>query len=216
MIYLLHKSKEQMKIFDEEIRYPEKGDKFFISDGQSEEIAWLNKSFQEFSSYANCYQTGALTLIDSSLIDDKLRDFNIYPVIFLIRHYLELRLKELIQGLNYCKAQNKDFPTHHDLSNLWSEFKVSYKKIGELTDDKFLVIDELIKEMTSVDPISMSFRYPVDKNGNKTQRLEYINLTNLRETFVRVCFVFDGVAMQIAHYVDITEDMMGEVYENYW
>ena len=48
------------------------------------------------------------------------------------------------------------------------------------------------------------------------QKLEYVNLNNLRETFIRVCFVFDGVAMQITHYVEMTEDMMRDVYENYW
>lgn len=206
-----------MLILKEEIRYPEKNDKFFLDKGNPDEIAWLHKTFQQFGSYADSYQTGALTLIDSALSNKDLRDYNIYPAVFLIRHYLELRLKELIQGLNYCKEQNKNFPTHHDLQNLWSDFKKAYSSIGENTNDQiFQIIDELIKEMTNVDPISMSFRYPVDKQGEKTQKLEYVNLTNLRETFVRVCFVFDGVAMQIAHYTEMTEDMMRDVYENYW
>ena len=206
-----------MLILKEEIRYPVKNDKFFLDKGNPDEIAWLHKTFQQFGSYADSYQTGALTLIDSALSNKDLRDYNIYPAVFLIRHYLELRLKELIQGLNYCKEQNKNFPTHHDLQNLWSDFKKAYSSIGENSNDqRFQIIDELIKEMTNVDPISMSFRYPVDKQGEKTQKPEYVNLTNLRETFVRVCFVFDGVAMQIAHYTEMTEDMMRDVYENYW
>lgn len=206
-----------MLILKEDIRYPEKNDKFFLDKGNPDEIAWLHKTFQQFGSYADSYQTGALTLIDTALSNKDLRDYNIYPAVFLIRHYLELRLKELIQGLNYCKEQNKNFPTHHDLQNLWSDFKKAYSSIGENANDvRFQIIDELIKEMTSVDPISMSFRYPVDKQGEKTQKLEYVNLSNLRETFIRVCFVFDGVAMQIAHYVEMTEDMMRDVYENYW
>ena len=69
--------------------------------------------------------------------------------------------------------------------------------------------------MVSIDPVSMSFRYPVDKNGVKTQKLKCVNLTNLRETFIRVCFVFDGISMQIADYVDITEDMMKDIYQTY-
>lgn len=206
-----------MLILKEEIRYPEKNDKFFLDKGSPEEIAWLHKTFQQFGSYADSYQTGALTLIDTALANKELRDYNIYPAVFLIRHYLELRLKELIQGLNYCKEQNKNFPTHHDLQNLWSEFKKAFSSIGEnANDQRFQTIDELIKEMTSVDPISMSFRYPVDKQGEKTQKLEYVNLSNLRETFIRVCFVFDGVSMQIAHYAEMTEAMMRNVYENYW
>ena len=70
--------------------------------------------------------------------------------------------------------------------------------------------------MSSVDPISMSFRYPVDKTGQKTQKLKCVNLNNLREIFIRVCFVLDGVAMQISHFTEITEDMMRDVYQNYW
>lgn len=206
-----------MLILKEEIRYPEKNDKFFLDKGNPDEIAWLHKTFQQLGSYADSYQIGALTLIDTALANKDLRDYNIYPAVFLIRHYLELRLKELIQGLNYCKEQNKNFPTHHDLQNLWSDFKKAYSSIGEnANDQRFKTIDELIKEISSVDPISMSFRYPVDLNGKKTQKLEYVNLSNLRETFVRVCFVFDGVAMQIAQYAKMTEDMMRDVYENYW
>lgn len=206
-----------MLIVKEEIRYPEKGDKFFIETGNPDEKAFLSKTFQDFGSYADSYQTGALSLIDSALHDKALRDYNVYPAVFLVRHYLELRLKELIQGLNYCKEQTRNFPTHHDLNMLWSDFKKAYSMIGENTKDtQFKAIDKLIKEMTSVDPISMSFRYPVNKSGNKLQKLEFVNLKNLRESFVRVCFVFDGVSMQIDSYVKISEDMMSEVYENYW
>jgi len=201
------------RIYQEEIRYPEKGDKFFIETGDQNEIAWLNKVFQEFGSYADSYQTGALTLLDTALEKRELRDYHIYPAVFLIRHYLELRLKELIQGLHYCKDRTKDFPNHHDLQRLWYDFKVAYEEIGENpNDERFEIVGELIKEMTSVDPISMAFRYPVNKKGEVTQKLEFVNLKNLKETFIRVSFVFDGVAAQIGHYVELTEDMVREMY----
>jgi hypothetical protein len=207
----------KMIILDEEIRYPEKGDKFFIEKGEAEEISWLNKSFQGFGNYADSYQTGALNLIDMALNDKMLRDYHIYPVVFLIRHYLELRMKELIQGLNYCLNQNREFPKHHDIQNLWGEFKKVYTEIGENPNDTtFQTVDELIKEMSFFDPISMAFRYPVDKKGEKTQKLEYINLTNLKETFIRVSFVLDGVADLIANNVDTTEDLVRDVYGNYY
>lgn len=206
-----------MIILDENVRYPSKGDKFFIEKGIPEEISWLNKSFQGFGNYADCYQTGALNLIDMALSDKMLRDYHIYPIVFLIRHYLELRLKELNQGLNYCLKQNREFPKHHNIQNLWGEFKKSYSKIGENPkDDVFQVLDELIKEMSFFDPISMAFRYPVDKEGKKTQKLEYINLTNLKEIFIRVSFVLDGVADLISNNVEITEQLVQDVYGNYY
>ncbi|MFC7356704.1 hypothetical protein ACFQO1_03320 [Jejudonia soesokkakensis] len=206
-----------MILLDEEIRYPEEGQKFFIEEGDKEEISWMNKSFQEFGNYADCYQTAALNLIDQSLADSKLRDYHIYPIIFLIRHYLELRLKELTQGLIFCKNQKRDFPKHHDIKLLWGEFKAEYAAIGQNPNDaQFQAADELIKEMSYFDPISMAFRYPVDKEGNKTQKLEYVNLNNLKDSFIRISFLLDGVADLIGQNVEIVEDFVHGVYENYW
>jgi hypothetical protein len=71
-----------MNIFEDEIRYPRIGDKFFIEEGSSNEIAWLQKTFQDFGSYADSYQTGALNLIDNALEKQELRDYLIYPAVF--------------------------------------------------------------------------------------------------------------------------------------
>ncbi|HEX6983003.1 MAG TPA: hypothetical protein VF181_09600 [Balneolaceae bacterium] len=201
-----------MKIFEEEIRYPEKGDKFFIESGDEDDIAWLHQVFQNFGGYADSYQASALSLIDTALEEQEFKDLHVYPIIFLIRHYLELRLKELIIGLSYCKSQNRHFPKTHDIQHLWSKFKQSYSEIGENTNDKrFKSVDKLIKEMSKVDPNSMTFRYP----DGSDHKYNHINLNNLKETFIKVSFLFDGVAIQIAHYVDITADLVQSVYENF-
>jgi hypothetical protein len=204
-----------MLLTEEEIRYPEKGDKFFIEDGSPDEIAWLNKTFEDLGSYADSYQTGALTLLNSALVNKDLRDYNIYPAVFLIRHYLELRLKEFIQGLNYHDKQSRDFPKHHDLQNLWSEFKASYSSIFGINDKKFSITDALIKELSAIDPISMSFRYPVDKEGTKTQKLSHVSLVVLKETFIRLSFFIDDLAMEISGLVEVTEFMRQEVYDSH-
>jgi len=206
-----------MFILDEDPRYPEAGDQFFIEKGEATEIAWLNKSFQQFGNYADSYQTGALNLLNLALEDKLLRDLHLYPAVFLIRHYIELRLKELIQGLNFLLKDTQDFPTHHKLMNLYGDFKAAYVKIGEdTTGEDFQALDELIKEMSHFDSTSMAFRYPVDKAGEKTQKLEYVNLSNLKETFIRVCFIFDGVAALIADQVEIKEDFIRDIYSNYF
>lgn len=206
-----------MKILSEEIRYPQLGDKFFIDTGTQNETANIKAAFQEFGGYAYGYQTGALTLLDSAISEPDLQDFYIYPVVFLIRHYLELRLKELIHGLNFLKDQSNSFPDHHNLQNLWKDFKTAYYGQGQtLGDDIIKSTDALIKEFDDIDPNSMTFRYPVDKKGNKIQRLEMINLLNLKETFVRVCFFYDGVAMQIADYVETTEAMIQDMYSDFY
>lgn len=205
-----------MFILEEEPRYPEKGDAFFLENGEAKEISWVNKSFQEFGNYADSYQTGALNLLDLALKEDILRDLHLYPAVFLIRHYLELRLKELNQGLNFLLKDTKDFPPHHKLMNLYGDFKAAYAKFGQNpTDERFQALDVLISEMSHFDESSMTFRYPVDKGGVKTQKLEYVNLTNLKETFVRVCFMFDGIASLIADNVEMKEEFINDIYSEY-
>jgi hypothetical protein len=205
-----------MIIFKEETRYPTITDKFFVENGNINEVALLHRTFQELGSYADSYQFGALLLIEKSLQESTTKDFTIYPIVFLIRHYIELRLKELIQGLSYCTTQQEELKIGHKLDTLWEEFKVAYSKIGEKIDaEVFKSINNLIIELSNIDSTSMAYRYPIDKDGTKFEKPESINISNLKETFIRVCFVFDGIAMQISHYVDMTEDMMMDAYNNY-
>jgi hypothetical protein len=203
-------------ITDEPIRYPDSGRKFFHKNGHNDEVAWLDKPLQEFGSYASSYQIGAIQLLDISLRKPRQRDYLIYPTVFLIRHYIELRLKELIQGLNFCLEYNKDYPTGHNLQTLWSSFKKKYSEIGEdINDPSFTSMDSLIAELQNIDPISMSFRYPVDKTGNKTQKLETINITELKETFIRVSYLFDAISAQLSDYVDLAGGLLGDMYDFY-
>ena len=204
-----------MILLEDPIRYPDNGRDFFHDKGSNDELAWLQKLFQEFGSYASGYQLGAIKLLDHALDEPRQRDFLVYPIVFLIRLYIELRLKELIQGLNYCQQQTKDFPSGHNIVNLWNDFKIKYQAVGEsIADDSFKAMDSIIYELGNTETISMSFRYPVDKDGNKIQKLETVNLTELRKTFIRVSYMFDGISMQIDHYVDITEGLMCEMYAN--
>lgn len=210
-----------MKILNEKPRQPNVGDKFFEDTGRFDEMANLRTVFQEFGGYAYAYQNGALSLLDASFDEPENKDLLVYPVIFLIRHYLELRLKELMQGLIFITNQQKPFPDNHklfndhSLVNLWDKFKLAYSKIGQEIDGKILKsVNSLIIEVNIVDPKSISFRYPIDKNGKGTKRLEKINITNLRESFIRICFFFDELAMQIADYVENTEEMIRDIYDD--
>lgn len=204
---------------EEEIRYPEQDTILFKEQGSCDELANIREQMQEFGSYADGYQTGAIKLIDLALAAQFQgeKDQMIYPIVFLMRHYIELRLKELSQALNFCLEHHTDFPTGHNLKFLWRHFKEKYVQVGEdITSPSFQNMERLINELHDFDPISMSFRYPVDKTGNKTQTLKTLNLINLRDTFIRMSFMFDGMSMQLAHYIDITTEMISNRYDDYY
>lgn len=198
-------------------RYPSSSDVLFIDEGNPPDISWLNKSFQEFGNYADCYQISAINLINSALEKSLFRDFHIYPAIFLIRQYVELRLKELIQGLNYIENQSFAFPTGHNINELWRYFLTKRQTLNfvEIEETYFAEMKQLINELSTVDPGSFAFRYPVDKEGLKTQKLEYVNLRNLKETFIRMCFTMDGYANLIQVHVEFTREHLNSMYANF-
>jgi hypothetical protein len=191
-------------------------DKLFIQTGET--LAWMNRSFQELGNYADCYQHSALALIDIALSEERYRDYKIYPIVFLIRHYFELRLKELIKGVNYLEKQTEEFPTHHKLNSLWQNFRSKYSAVVEKLDSKDEVIismTNLIAEISILDPDSMSFRYPTDLDGNIFEKPDYIELNNLKTVFIRSCRVLDSMAIQISMHSETVRDMLQEAYSYY-
>jgi hypothetical protein len=191
----------------EEINLPQSGEKFIIETGSTEEIAWLHKSFQNLGMYADAYKTAAITVLDAALIEPNLRDYNIYPATFLIRHYLELRLKEFIQSINFLNNVGTEFPKHHRLNDLWDTFINDYNVLKESENDEtFVVIYDLINEISHIDPNSQVSRFSEDKNGNSLQKFQFVNLKNLKNSFIKISDTFDGISMQLESFVELKRE----------
>lgn len=104
------------------------------------------------------------------------------PLLFLIRHGLELGLKS---NLNVIKANYPDkisdthFDMIHSISKLYSIFspqkgflsKVNLENLSTDTKKQFDLYSEkfeaLVKDVNQIDSNSQYFRFPVDLNGNK-------------------------------------------------
>lgn len=191
----------------EEINLPQCGEKFIIETGSTEEIAWLHKSFQNLGMYPDAYKTAAITVLDAALIESNLRDYNIYPATFLVRHYLELRLKEFIQSINFLNNVGTEFPKHHRLNDLWDSFINDYNVLKESENDEtFVVIYDLINEISHIDPNSQVSRFSEDKNGNSLQKFQFVNLKNLKNSFIKINDTFDGISMQLESFVELKRE----------
>jgi hypothetical protein len=73
---------------------------------------------------------------------------------------------------------------------------------------------DCIRQFGQTDPQSMSFRYPVTKDGQPTlPNLRHINIRNLREVMARISSLLDGASMGISVYLDdkrsLQEDFCG-------
>jgi len=194
--------------------FPKPDDELFRHD-QPDWVnnAVLNYNFKQFPPYADGYRMAAETLINACTNDRGTNDILIYPIVFNYRQFIELRLKEIIIGLNYCKASGDDFPKTHRIDLLWEHFKRLYTEFEESENqDDFINAEKVIKQFFDVDPQSMSFRYPVDKEGNASLNITHINIRNFGEVMGRLANFLDAISDQTAHYRDIASEMFREFY----
>jgi len=184
------------------VSFPAVTDKLFAHDFPD----WRNNAVQnymldKFSFYADGYKHSAEILVRECIADRTLNDIVVFPIVFLYRQYIELRLKEIIINLLYCTNGSKDFPTHHRIDELWKDFIRLYDSLGEDTSDKYLQNAAcVIKELSAADPVSMAFRYPVDKKGNDLLDLTHINIRNFGEVMERLANLLDAISDQVADY----------------
>jgi len=81
--------------------------------------------------------------------------------------------------------------------------------------DELREIGRLIGEFSAVDPSSMAFRYPEDKNGNATlSSISHINLRNVREVMSGIGSMLTGASDLIAEHLAIKGDI-GAEYRSY-
>lgn len=87
---------------------------------RSNEPDWWNNAclkvgHDEFYRYADGYKRAANILVDHVDQNNCDQDFVAFPVLFLYRHYIELKLKEIIQKGRQLLDEEGTYPTHHDI-----------------------------------------------------------------------------------------------------
>jgi hypothetical protein len=184
--------------------WPQTGDKLFVP-GHGRKVAYLGGFGTNFSHYAIGYKDAADALIDHTFEKDRGADLLFYPIAFLYRQYLELRLKQLlISGghLVYCESKL----THgHDLRKHWAEVRKILESVWPGTHaDEMDALGKCVEELCQLDAKSMSFRYPVDKEGQPTLLgLQRVDLVNLKSVMDR-----------ISSFLDASSDALGDILDN--
>lgn len=118
------------------------------------------------------------------------KDSYIYPALFCIRMYLEIIMKLILKN-NYL-----DCKEGHDLSKLWEKVK----SILDVKDEEQEVVEQLVLELQTFDPVSTAFRYPktlndiYNNNKKKTGVTSiFIDVKNLQRRFLQLYRFFDGI-----------------------
>jgi hypothetical protein len=174
--------------------------------------AVLHISPDKWDAYAEGYKKAADIIVQYIINNNRDQDYLIFPVVFLYRHYLELRLKELIVVSSRLLDHDVSVPTHHDLVSLWKQVRPNLEQVWPEQEKHVLdKVEERLKELSEADLRSFGFRYPIDTKGQPTLvKLKHINLKHLRDVIQGISNILDGSSIGMGEYLDAKNEMMAE------
>jgi hypothetical protein len=156
------------------------------------------------------YKLAADELVSYVLTTTSHQDSLVFPICFLYRQYLELRLKEVIQSGRKLLDEPGNFPQHHDISKLWQIvvpiLKKAFKDEAEPFD--YSAAEHVVTEFSRLDPGSFAFRYPTDKAGAKSlDGIRHINLRRLADYIEAFSESLEAVSAGIGMYNEYKYEM---------
>lgn len=198
---------------------PNKHDKLFQEETRFDYGAWLKNPANKFFLYSQGYKEAGKQLYEYCVNNPFYWNSLIYPLIFNYRQFIELRLKELIiMGYNLIEEE-KDFADCHSLSKLWYTYRNEILVDIEPIDQDILNnVERIISQFNTEDPKSMCFRYPVTTAPNRQESLNRntIDIDNFKNVIDKLIYFFDWQWDLISHYQDLKEEMITEMYREYW
>lgn len=177
-------------------------DEFFKTSIDAYSISWQRPWLENFTSYADKYKCAVEKLTEVIQNNSYYMDQLTYPIMFLTRHTLELRLKAIIlvqeKILSITNQDNKTKKKQnatHSLSSLWDKFDKLYD--GEKTNEQYKSACKLTKELDLLDGKSDTFRYPIHNDGSLTSTKEFVDINEFVNLFMKLDVFFEGIEEEI-------------------
>lgn len=168
------------------IPVPKKGVPLFESGGDE---AYVGNIYPSYDTRALGFKLAADKLVEMLPGAPWHTDYFVYPIPYLYRMYIELRLKELIHGASGSTARG------HDLLKLWERAKPIMKSCSQWFDDQELdAVQDTLRQFSEIDPFSDAFRYPTNAKGTKItlQGIKELNLKSLKEVVDSISTPLEG------------------------
>lgn len=196
-------------------------DKLFKEEKDLRTGARIGNKTNKFYLYSEGYKEAARILYKFCQENPFYNQSIIYPLVFNYRQFIELRVKELIiMGYKYLDDSEGDFPDEHNLLKLWNIYrnKILPNIDRNIESEMLNNVERIICEFSAEDPKSMSFRYPVTRRPDRKPSLNRvsIDLENFRNVIEKVIYFFDWQWEMISYYEDFKQEMMADMYRNYW
>ncbi|MCI0627227.1 MAG: hypothetical protein L0387_37200 [Acidobacteria bacterium] len=182
--------------------------------------------YQSFGHYLFSYEKAVELLYQKVASGEETPDSIVAPLVFLMRHSLELGYKYTLVELHYLNEvpyDSKKFG-HHSLRSLHAALKEWFGKVAakwslseSMLEDFARRYDKTqagMEEFDQLDSSSFRFRYPIDK---KTGNLvfsggETVNLLSLKQ-------LYDDAMILLRHTADVlspAREMLEEFHQEMW
>lgn len=196
----------------DELPRPKKGDVLFTYGDDWPNNACLNyvKGADAWGLYSVGYRAGAERLAEYVIDQHREQDTLIYPIVFLWRHYVELRLKGLLDSARQLTDQPLKANLDHKVLALWQKLRPLLEAIEPNADTETLdAVEEIVSQFDQVDTDSFAFRYPLSKKGipSLPSELYHINIRNLTEVMQRVGSFLDSADIMLDVYLEHKAEM---------
>ena len=196
--------------------FPAKGDKLFISIPH--EGRWLPSGIKDIFKLSEGYRLSAVSLYQEIKKNEWInKQYLSSAMIFSFRQFLEVRLKELIYIGKRELFEEPQFKATHSLEDLFQTYTKEVLPKADPSFDKEMVsiVNKLIHEFNFIDPKSMSFRYPVDKELNPNHNLPNFDIDNFKDVMDKLANFFDSQLEILQMLEDYNAEMATELASEY-
>jgi hypothetical protein len=195
--------------------WPRASDQLFGFSDDWWNNACINFTFDTWDLYASGYLQAAKRLAKSVVDSHRSPDAIVYPMAFLYRHYLELRLKIIIAEGQELLDLKREFPQYHRLDQLWKTAKQIIESVyAKDPKDVLGWVEDSLLEFSRLDQKSFAFRYPHDKSWNKSLKgMKYLNVRQFAEVMARVSRFLESVSGGISQHLDDVRQLRAEYRE---
>ena len=193
--------------------FPQKEDRLFIA--VTHEGKWLPSG--DIFKISEGYRLSAVSLYQEIKKNEWMnKQYLSSAMIFSFRQFLEVRLKELIYIGKRELFDDPQFKATHSLEDLFQTYALEVLPKADLSFNKEMVsvVNKLIHEFNFIDPKSMSFRYPMDKELNPIHDMSNFDIDNFKEVMDKLANFFDSQLEILQMLEDYNAEMAAE-YASY-
>jgi len=163
--------------------------------------------------YATGYREGAEILVQNVVETGRHQDFLVYPIMALHRQYVELRLKHIaVEGAWLIdQPAPSEIMGRHELKPLWDFCRlVLVERAGGEPSVGLDDAERILEEIIRADPASYAFRYPTDKQGNRSlpPDLVQVDLQRVRDVMAGLGNLLDIMLDYIEAEVDAKQEWL--------